>query len=356
MALWYEQDCPQFQWALEPLSLHLSKIYLAQGILQGSMLQNNAATRQQAWLKTLSLEVQQSNAMEAIALESNDLQAALTTTLNLGEPKQTPTSAAQRWAALMADLTQHYQAPLSAARLCRWHELMGECGTWRESPQSIDAGASGRDRIYVEAPPAEAVAGKIQSFLTWLNQEGTEDGVIKAGIAYVWFIMMQPFEKGNALMARAITQHLLARAQQSSEIFYSFSAQMAIEQSTYDYVLGTTLRGGLNIQAWLDWFMGCATRAIAGADIHLSAIKGKVQFWDQLASLALNNRQRKMLEQMLNGLKGNLTTSKWADLMACSQDTAYRDILDLIDKGVLRKSKSSGRSSHYKLVLRRERS
>jgi Fic family protein len=212
----------------------------------------------------------------------------------------------------------------------------------------------GKETIHFEAPPAERVDQEMGDFLDWLNNETILDLVLKAALAHLWFVTIHPFDDGNGRIGRAIADLILARSEKSSHRFYSLSAQIQRERKNYYTILEKTQKGGLDITPWIEWFFGCLGRAIEDALSTLQTVVQKGHFWEVLAKKSLNERQRKIINLLLDGFKGKLTTSKWAKIAKCSQDTAYRDILNLIDQGILIKNSEGGRSTSYSLVLKTE--
>jgi Fic family protein len=218
----------------------------------------------------------------------------------------------------------------------------------------VISGPLGKERVHYEAPAAGRLRQEMRAFLAWFNAgHNKEDGsnlVLKAGIAHLWFVTIHPFDDGNGRSARAIADMLLARSEQTAQRFYSMSAQIRQERTDYYDILEATQKGNLDITAWLDWFLGCLGRAFASAETTLAAVLGKARFWEEHAALSLNVRQREILNQLLNGFEGKLTSSKWAKLEKCSHDTALRDIEYLVREGVLKKDAAGGRSTSYSLV------
>jgi Fic family protein len=204
--------------------------------------------------------------------------------------------------------------------------------------------------VHYEAPPAARLAAEMKAFLDWFNGEAAIDPVLKAAVAHLWFVTVHPFDDGNGRIARAIADMALARSEGTAQRFYSMSAQIRQERNAYYDVLESTQKGDLNITPWLEWFLGCLDRAFYGAERTLANVFRKARFWEKHAGAAFNDRQRDMLNRLLNGFEGKLTTSKWAQIEKCSQDTALRDIDDLVTRGILRKEPAGGRSTSYSLV------
>lgn len=261
---------------------------------------------------------------------------------------------------MMLDATQAYDQPLDAERLFGWHAALFPTGRsgmtrirvggWRDGPMEVVSGPYGRERVHFEAPGAERLDPEMARFLTWFNQSSEADPVIHAAIAHLWFVTIHPFDDGNGRIARAIADMALARSEGSAQRFYSMSTQIRQERSDYYDMLEKTQKGGLDVTAWLVWFLACLDRAFDGAEIILEAVFRKARFWEKYGAANINDRQRDILSRLLDGFEGKLTTSKYAKIAKCSQDTAYRDILDLIDLGALEKDEAGGRSTSYSLT------
>jgi Fic family protein len=261
---------------------------------------------------------------------------------------------------MMLDATQNFDQPLTKERLLNWHALLFpnvnqkiRIGAWRTGLVRVVSGRMDKEEtVHFEAPPAERVDHEMKCFLDWFNQETSMDLVLKSAIAHLWFITIHPFDDGNGRIARAIGDLMLARSEKSSRRFYSLSAQIQKERKGYYAILEQTQKGKLDITLWIEWFFNCLKRAIEEALSVLETIRGKSQFWEAVAEISMNERQRKVINRMLDGFEGKLTSSKWAKITKCSQDTAYRDILDLVDKGILAKNPEGGRNTSYTLKRR----
>ena len=247
---------------------------------------------------------------------------------------------------MMLNATQHYDRPLTARRLFDWHAALFptgrsgisriKIGAWRDDtkgPMQMVSGRIGRERVHYEAPAAARLGPEMKRFLDWFEKENSIDLVLKAGLAHLWFVTVHPFEDGNGRIARAIADMTLARSERTPQRFYSMSAQIRQERRAYYEILETTQKGDLDITPWLEWFLACLGRAFERSETILAAVLDKARFWDRFGATDLNDRQRRMANRLLNGFDGKLTSSKWAKLTKCSQDTALRDIEDLIKKG-----------------------
>ena len=275
---------------------------------------------------------------------------------------------------MVLDATQAYAQPLTKKRLLAWHAGLFpvvssadvsirfqlspvKSGHWRDDAQGamqVVSGPAGRQTVHFEAPPAQRLDAEIRVFVDWFNDSNGSlalDPVLKAGLAHLWFVTLHPFDDGNGRIARAVGDMALAKAEQSSQRFYSLSAQIHRERSAYYTLLETTQKGDLDVTDWLQWFLACLLRAITTSDVTLSAVLSKADFWQRWAGTPLNPRQIKLLNRLLDGSDGSfvgkLTSSKWGSIAKCSPDTALRDIQDLLQRGILQKSESGGRSTSY---------
>ncbi|HEV7603052.1 MAG TPA: Fic family protein [Bradyrhizobium sp.] len=261
---------------------------------------------------------------------------------------------------MMLDATQNFKSELTEERLFGWHASLFSTGrsgmskiivgAWRDEksgPMQIVSAAFDREKVHYEAPAAGRLAAEMRTFLDWFNADDNTDPVIKAALAHLRFVTIHPFDDGNGRIARAIADMSLARSEDSSQRFYSMSAQIRLERKAYYDMLEVTQKSGLDVMAWLEWFLGCLDRAFDGAEKILAAVFQKADFWNKHAAAKINRRQRDILNRLLDGFEGKLTSSKWALIEKCSPDTALRDIQDLVDQGVLAKDEGGGRSTSY---------
>jgi Fic family protein len=227
---------------------------------------------------------------------------------------------------------------------------------WRDDaagPMQVVSGPMGREKVHYEAPPADRLPAETEKFLRWFNDTGDIDPLLIAGLAHLWFVTLHPFDDANGRIARAIADMALARSEKIGQRFYSMSAQIRKERSDYYNTLERVQKGDLDVTRWQEWFLNCLHRAINGAEDTLGTVLAKARFWERFAQESLNARQTKVLNRLLDGgFEGKLTSSKWAKMTKCSQDTAHRDILDLIERGALKKDPGGGRSTSYSLVVR----
>jgi len=366
MSYIYEnKDWPRMTWSHERLAGKLAGVRHRQGRLIGRMEALGFSLQSEAVLQTLTSDILKSNEIEGEKLDRNQVQSSVARRLGIDVGGLVPVDRyVEGVVEMMLDATGHYADPLTEKRLFAWHAALFPTGhsgltrivvgRWRgvqSEPMQVVSGPIGREKVHYQAPEVKHIAEEMDAFLKWFNAHPTIDPVLAAGLAHLWFVTIHPFEDGNGRIARAIADMALARSENSSQRFYSMSTQIRKERNAYYDILEKSQKGGLDITPWLEWFLGCLDRAIGGAEEILAGIFHKARFWECQAGESLNDRQRLILNRLLDGLKGNLTSSKWAKLAKCSQDTALRDIDDLVKRGVLVKKPGGGRSTSYALVV-----
>ncbi len=323
--------------------------------------------RQEAVLQTLTEDVVESSEIEGEKLDARQVRSSIARRLGMDVGGlEAPDRHVEGVVEMMLDATRHYDAPLTAERLFAWHASLFptgrsgmrkiRVGAWRDDgtgPMQVVSGPIGRERVHFEAPSAARLEREVQAFLDWFNEDPAPadlDAVLKAGLAHLWFVTIHPFDDGNGRIARAIADLGLARSERSPQRFYSMSAQIRQERRAYYVLLERTQRGTLDVTPWMEWFLGCLGRAIEGAQATLATVLSKARFWQAFRAVPINERQRLMLNRLLDGFEGKLTTSKWAKMAKCSSDTALRDILDLLERGMLVRNPGGGRSTSYALA------
>jgi Fic family protein len=357
-------DWPRFTWNRERLAEPLADVRHRQGRLIGHMEALGFHLRQEAVLETFTADVLKSSEIEGEKLDAGQVRSSIARRLgiDIGALKRADRNV-EGVVEMMLDATRHYDQPLTAERLLSWHASLFptgysgmakiRVGAWRDDstgPMRVVSGPAGKERVHFQAPPAKRLDGEMQAFLGWFNANADTDPVLKAGLAHLWFVIIHPFDDGNGRIARAIADMALARSENSPQRFYSMSAQIRQEREAYYNILEVTGKGTLDITPWMEWFLGCLGRAINGAQTALRSILAKARFWETLAGMAINERQRLVLNRLLNGFEGKLTTSKYAALAKCSPDTALRDILVLVEHGILVRNPEGGRSTSYALA------
>lgn len=355
-------EWPRFYWDLDRLAEPLAAVRHRQGRLIGHMEALGFSTRQEAVLRTLTADVLKTSEIEGESLDAAQVRSSIARRLGVDIGALTPADRkVEGIVEMMLDATLHFGEPLTAERLFAWHRLLFpdeggsriRVGAWRDDrdgPMQVVSGPIGRERVHFRAPPARDLDRHTQAFLEWFDADADMDFVLEAALAHLWFVTIHPFDDGNGRIARAIADMSLARSEDSPQRFYSMSAQIRLERSVYYEILERTQKGTLDITPWMDWFLGCLGRAIDGAQTALGAVFAKARFWDSIAGVAINERQRLVLNRLLDGLEGKLTTSKYAKLAKCSQDTALRDVLLLVEHGILVRGPEGGRSTSYGLA------
>lgn len=355
---------PEFTWDSEALASPLAAVRHKQGRLLGRMEALGFDLRAEATLTVLTSDVVKSSAIEGETLNPDEVRSSIARRLGLdvaGLPEAGRD--VEGVVEMMLDATRNYDKPLTKKRLFDWHASLFPTGrsgmrkitvgTWRrkeDGPMQVVSGPYGRERVHFEAPEADRLDSEMAGFLKWFNAPASVDPVLKAALAHFWFVTIHPFEDGNGRIARAIADMALARADETKDRFYSMSSQIETERKDYYLELERAQRGELDITPWLGWFLGCLGRSLDGAESALGAVLYKAKLWQRINRRPVNDRQRTVINRLLNGFQGFLTTSKYAKLAKCSTDTALRDIQELLDRRILAQNPGGGRSTSYRLA------
>lgn len=349
-----------FKWNNDTLLPLLANVRHLQGRLLGQMESLGFKFQEEALLSTLTLDVLKSNEIEGEVLNKDQVRSSIARRLGLADSGlvDIPRNV-DGVVEMMLDATQNYMKPLTTERVFGWHAALFptgysgmykiEAGKYRSGDMQVVSGAMGKEKVHYEAPKADILEVEMERFLNWFNNESETDPVLKAAVAHFWFVTIHPFDDGNGRIARTITDMQLARSDGSPQRFYSMSNQILTERKRYYSLLEQTQRGDGDITAWLEWFLSCLENALVNSRAILESVLAKARFWERHSQISLNDRQRLMLNKLLDDFEGKLTSSKWAKIAICSQDTAIRDIQDLINKGILRKEAEGGRSTNYEL-------
>lgn len=356
---------PNFHWDSEKLTTQVAEIRHQQGYLLGRMSTLGFQICEEANLEMLTTNVVKSSEIEGEHLDSDLVRSSVAR--QLGLKKQGLSTRIDRHidgvVKMMLDATQDHQTALSKERLFAWHSELFPTGSsglhqitvgrWRTAAagkMQVVSGPIGKEQVHFEAPEAERVDIEMDRFITWFNQITFIDPLIKAGIAHFWFVTIHPFEDGNGRIARALADLCLAKSDNTTQRFYSMSTQIEKERKKYYDILELCQKGSLDLTTWLGWFLNCLDRALKNSEQVLRDVLHKAQIWNMLTKHPLNERQKKVLTKLLNDFQGNLTSSKYAKLAKCSQDTALRDIQKLLEFSVLKQNEHSGRSTSYTLI------
>ena len=358
-----KDNWPEFTWNSNDFLDLLSEARNLQGRLIGKMETLGFDLRNEALLDTLTLDVLKSSEIEGEFLNPDQVRSSIARRLGMEIAGAVESDRSVEGVVdMMLDATQKCFDPLTADRLFGWHAALFPTGRsgmykitvadWRKDttgPMQVVSGAMGKEKVHFQAPDSYLVEKEMSRFLNWFNNTKI-DLVIKAAIAHLWFVTIHPFEDGNGRITRALTDMLLAQADKSNQRFYSMSAQIRLERKQYYDILEKTQKGSLDITDWIVWFLNCLINALKSTDSILIKVLFKADFWQKHIDTAINDRQRKILNRLMDGFDGKLTSSKWAKIAKCSKDSAVRDINDLIEKGILRKEASGGRSTNYELI------
>ncbi len=354
------RDWTQFTYNVESITTLLSSVRHSQGRLLGRMESLGFSLREEAMLTTLTLDVLKSTEIEGEILDKDQVRSSIARRLGIIKHDLVASSRnVDGVVEMMLDATQNYTKELTEERLFGWHAALFPIGysgmykievaKYRTGEMQVVSGAMGREKVHYEAPKPERLASEMSAFLSWLNSDVAMDQVIKSAIAHFWFVTIHPFDDGNGRIARTIADMMLSRSDGTQQRFYSMTNQIQKERKEYYQILEQSQKGDSDITVWLVWYLECLGRALDATDEILESILSKAKFWEQYREVSFNDRQRKVLNRLFDGLDGKLTSSKWAKMCKCSKDTALRDIQALIEMDILRKSDEGGRSVNYEL-------
>jgi Fic family protein len=358
------KEWPDFKWNEKGLLPLLSEVRHLQGLLLGKMSALGFQLQEEAVLETLTQDVLKTSEIEGEKLDTVQVRSSIARHLgmDIGAMPSIDRSV-EGIVEVMMDATHHYKKSLTKDRLCAWHAALFPTarsglrritvGKWRpedSDPMQVVSGPIGREKVHFVAPMQARLKHEMTVFLSWLNAVPDTDLIIQSALAHFWFVTIHPFDDGNGRIARAIADMILARSENSPQRFYSMSAQIQREKKEYYDVLEQCQKGSLDITPWIEWYLQCLKHAIAASDITMKKVLVKAQFWRMHAGASFNARQQKVINLLLDNFEGKLTSSKWAKINKCSQDTASRDINDLVDRGILVKGEAAGRSTSYELV------
>lgn len=363
MYLYNNQNWPIFEWNSEKLLPLLSYVRNRQGKLIGKMGALGFELQNEANLEILTIEIIKSTEIEGEFLDREQVRSSIARRLGLDISGLVYSERnVDGIVDLMLDATRNYDKELNKERLFSWHAALfptGQSGmykiitgNWRDDstgPMQVVSGALGKEKVHYQAPPAVQLENEMRTFFDWFNLEQHIDSVLKAAIAHLWFVTLHPFEDGNGRISRALSDMLLARSDEQSYRFYSMSTQIRKERNSYYDILEKTQKSSLEITNWLEWFLNSLLHSIEDSEKLLEKVIYKHVFWLRHSKVTINGRQRKILNMLMDDFEGVLNTTKWAKIGKCSQDTALRDIQDLIEKGILTKTEQGGRSTNYEL-------
>ena len=354
-------DWTKFTWQDKSINIVFGEVRLMQGKIIGQMNALGFSAKEEATLTALTLDVVKSSEIEGELLNYDQVRSSIARRLGINTAGLIPSNRhIEGVVEMMLDATQRHKLPLTAKRLFGWHAALFptgysgpykiEVGQYRTGEMQVISGAMGREKVHYEAVKPELVKTEMDKFLDWFNNDNSLDLVLKAAIAHFWFIIIHPFDDGNGRIGRAITDMLLARAEDSGDRFYSMSSQILIERKQYYEVLQKVQHSTGDITDWLEWFLHCLKNAMLTTEHTTQKILHKAEFWKLHEHTPINERQRLMLNKIFDGFEGKLQTSKWAKITKTSTDTALRDIKYLVDKRILQQTNEGGRNANYELL------
>jgi Fic family protein len=355
---------PHLTWDQAQLAGLLADVRHRQGLLLGRMDGLGFPSREEATLRTLTQDVIKTSEIEGETLDAGQVRSSIAQRMGLDVGALPPVDRkVEGIVEVMLDATRNYDEPLTKERLFSWHAALFPTGRsglqkimvggWRTKascPMQVVSGPYGREKVHFEAPAHDRLEKEMDRFLEFLNSPEETDLVIKSAVAHFWFVTIHPFDDGNGRIARAIADLVLARSEKSTQRFYSMSAQIQRERNAYYEVLERCQQGPLAITPWIEWYLHCLKHAIAASEGMLEVVLRKASFWKTHAGESFNERQQALINRLLDGFEGKLTSSKWALLAKCSPDTALRDISDLVARQILAKEAAGGRSTSYRLL------
>jgi len=357
----YEYDgYPKFTWDKDAILSLLTRVSLLQGKVLGKMQQFGFGVQQDAMLNALTEEITKSSEIEGEILNSEQVRSSLARQLNINLEKETrPSRHVEGIVEAVIDAVSNYKKPLDEERLFGWHGVLFPTGRsglhkilvgeFRDSEISVVSSKEYNEVVHYKAPMPEKVQEQMKEFLLWLNTDGNENPLLKAAVAHLWFVIIHPFDDGNGRLTRIITEMLLARSEDTNLRFYSMSAQIQKEKKDYYKVLELTTSGALDITMWLIWFLECLGRAIEDSEEIIGKVLRKAVFWQKNSAEIPNKTQREIINRLLDGFTGNLTSGKVQKIFKISQPTAIRMLNDLVEKGFL-EVRGAGRGTHYVLL------
>ena len=364
MYIWEQQEWPDLTWDDGRLLELLAAARLKQGRLLGSMAGLGFDLKLEAQLEALTEDVIKSSEIEGEVLERDSVRSSIARRLGVPAAAAPADRQTEGVVEMMLDATENYEALLTSERLFGWQAALFptgysgmhkiKTGAWRDDaggPMQVVSGPIGRQRVHYQAPPAQQIEAEMQAFLEWFNRRGKPEGLLRAGLAHLWFVTIHPFEDGNGRVARAIADQALAQSEDSGQRFYSMSSQIRKERSNYYDMLERSQKGALDVTDWLVWFLDCFSRAIDGAEAACANVLRKGDFWQRYAREPFTKRQKTVLNRFLDGFEGKLTAKKWAAIGKCSIPTAQRDINELVERSILRRNPGGSKNTSYDLLM-----
>lgn len=363
--IWKDPAWPKFRWDIAELAAPLADARLRQGALMGAARLLDAGLSREAQAQILIQDGINTSAIEGERIDLDAIRSSVARHLGLPTAgMRAATRSVDGLVEVMLDATGRHDTPLTQKRLFGWQAALfptGRSGLIAirtgalrgKAPMQIVSGPVGRQRVHFEAPPRRVLAMELRQYLEWFNAPPPRlDGLLRAGLAHLWFVTVHPFEDGNGRIARAITDMALSQDENRTQRLFSLSAQIMRERDAYYAVLERTQRGSLDVTNWLVWFLNQVSLACDLAGGTIGHVLAKARFWLRHQGTTINDRQRKVLNVLLDagpdGFVGGMNTRKYVGLTRASRATAYRELADLVERGCLTAS-GGGRSVSYQI-------
>ena len=340
------EDWPHFSWDKDVISTKLANVNKAAGFLAGRLSTIGFDAQMSAAVETLTNDILASSEIEGVVLNSDQVRSSVARRMGVhivGDVE--PSHYIEGVVEMMMDATRKYDQPLTDDRLFGWHNCLFptgrsgmeviNVGKYRTDPMEVVSGTLDREKVHYRAPAADAVASEMAQFLDWFNADSTPKDYVKSAVAHFWFVSIHPFDDGNGRISRAIADMALSQADDSTLRFFSISRQINKDKRKYNDILERCQKGGCDITLWIDWYLDCMSRAIDSAVEMLSSILDKSIFWQTHSQVVVSDRQKSALNIYLDGYSGKLNVKNWAKQVKVSDDTAARDVKDLVEKGIL---------------------
>ena len=363
--LWERPDWTNFRWKNENILLALGECRMLQGKLLSKVVDLGFTLENQAQIEILTEETLKTALIEGENLNAQVVRSSVARKLGLPSAGLRVDRYIDGLVSILLDATKNYEEPLAQKRLFGWHASLFptgysgmhkiRVGKWRgDMPMRVVSGPIGRENIHFEAPPSDRISSETDRFFEWWKMSrGNVEGLLRAAIAQFWFVTIHPFEDGNGRIARSLTDMALSQDDRQSIRYYSLSSQIMAERDAYYNVLERCQKGNGDITDWFCWFLGCFSRAIKSSEVMLATVLNKASFWKSHSDVSLTERQRKIINRLLDagkgGFAGGLTTRKYVSLAKVSRATAFREIDHLIKLGIIKQNPGKGRSASYEL-------
>ena len=362
--IWQNSDWPQFTWNQDKFDGKLAE-FEQLALLADSLLNQLPKNIQELTAtELLASEALHTSLIEGEKFEIQDLRDKCGRALKHAQSDVGTRDANGDVVSLVLQAHYDFNIPLTSERLCKWQEMAiaktsayhrVERGKWRThaEPMQIVSGAIGMETVHYEAPPSAAVPGEMERFVDWFDSSTDLPGIVRAGVAHLYFECIHPFEDGNGRVGRAIADLALSQAL-GRPVLMSLSQTIFERRNLYYDALGQSQSSNLDITDWLVWLADVAVVAQKDAIALMQFLAGKELFWEKYGG-HFNDPQVTVLERMLRqgskGFQGGMSAKKYSKIAKCSVDDARRDLAELLDNGAVRLCSDKGNPDRYEVDL-----